>query len=50
MADARQRDVVLAPGRQVYILDRTTGQVNVYRGPYKEAISADFLPVRWNGE
>lgn len=49
MADTRQRDVVLAPNQYVYILDRTTGQVNVYRGPYKEAISADFRPVRWNG-
>jgi|GEM_PF-4118475 len=47
--NARQRDVVLAPGQYVYILDRTTGQVNVYRGPYKEAISADFRPVRWDG-
>ncbi|MFH1098657.1 MAG: hypothetical protein V1723_01915 [Candidatus Uhrbacteria bacterium] len=49
MADTRQRDVVLAPNQFVYILDRTTGQVNVYRGPYKEAISADFRPVRWSG-
>lgn len=51
MADARQRDLILAPNQFAWVLDRTTGQVNVFRGSHKEALSADHRLVMWrNGQ
>ncbi len=47
MADTRQRDLILAPNEFAWVSDRTTGQVNVFRGFHKEALSADHRPVLW---
>lgn len=47
MANASQRDLILAPNQFAWVLDRTTGQVNVFRGSHKEALSADHRLVVW---
>lgn len=47
MANASQRDLILAPNLFAWVLDRTTGQVNVFRGSHKEALSADHRLVVW---
>jgi len=48
MADARDRDLVLAPGTFAYILDNTKGHVNVIVGPNKTSLSATDIPVLWD--
>jgi hypothetical protein len=45
----RQQELVLGPNESAFILDRTSGQVLVYRGPHKEALSADNVPVEFRG-
>ena len=51
MADARQRDLILAPNQFAWVLDRTSGHVNVFRGAHKEALSTDHRLVLWrNGQ
>ncbi|MBI2099024.1 hypothetical protein HYT45_01255 [Candidatus Uhrbacteria bacterium] len=45
----RQREMVLATNEQMFALDRTSGQVLAFRGPYKEALSTDMRPVVWQG-
>lgn len=44
---SRQREMVLAPNEYAFVLDRTSGHVNVFRGPHKEALSTDMRPVIW---
>ncbi|MDP3771349.1 MAG: hypothetical protein Q8R16_03545 [bacterium] len=49
MAEQQQRELVLAPNEVMYVLDRTSGKVLVYRGPYKEALAEASKPVTWDG-
>lgn len=43
----RQRELILMANEQALVLDRTTGQVSVFRGTHKEALSTDMRPVLW---
>ena len=45
MADAANRDLVLAPGEFAYVLDTTKGLINVNVGPYKTSMAGTDQPV-----
>ena len=48
MAEARERDLVLAPNEFAFILDNSKGTVSVYSGPCKTSISDTDVPVRFD--
>lgn len=41
----RQRELVLAPNEQAYVLDTTKGQINCYVGPNKTSLAQTDQPV-----
>jgi hypothetical protein len=47
MGTEGQRELVLGPNETEFILDRTSGNVVVFRGSHKEPLSVDFVPVRY---
>lgn len=45
---ARERDLVLAPNQQAFILDKTKGHVAALVGPYKTSLADSDQPVVYN--
>lgn len=50
MPEQQTGDLVLTPGEQAFVLDRTTGKVGVNVGPYKTTVGQNEQLVLWNSE
>lgn len=50
MADIKEKDLILAPNEFAFILDTTTGNVDVYTGPFKKSLAGTDQPMVLNDE